>query len=166
MLFFFFSFTICVPHVTILTQCFQHCFLWIISISCRHLFPLIIYGCSQHQALNAPGAMDLGANVSETPLLLDLPFALQIKALLLWQTGVFMLVGSGRWAAGEQCHPHLGSSGPLQGPLLCQSSQTQPRLTLSLPGNKVRWHPITGGFPGHRGRCGLAPSGQQQVYMT
>lgn len=102
---------------------------------------------------------DLGANASETPLLLHPPFSLLLKALLLWQTGAFVLVGSGRWAAEEQCHPPTHSCFPTcssehrehcsaQGSLACSwTLAAWPGLTLSLRGNKVRWHPVAVGLP-------------------
>lgn len=132
---FFFSSAVYVPHVAVLTQCltqcFQHCFLWIIPISCRQslcLFPLIIYGRSQHWALSAQNYGPGSKCVTNTPSP-GFPFRSSAKGTLLWQTGALMLVGSGRWAAEEQHQPPplllprvpLGTQGPLsaQGSHVC-----------------------------------------------
>lgn len=116
--------------------------------------------------------MDLGANASETPLLLHPPFSLLLKALLLWQTGAFVLVGSGRWAAEEQCHPPTHSCFPTcssehrehcsaQGSLAWQHGQGSPCPYVAIRSGGILslW-----GFPRQGGRCGLAPSAQHQVF--
>lgn len=103
-----------------------------------------------------PRDTDLRANASATPLLLDSPSAPQLRALLCWQTGAFMLVGRGRWAAEEQCHPPLTPASPgtarnggttalpkAHQQCACSCTLvTQPGLTLSSRGNKVRRHPV------------------------
>lgn len=168
----FCSSTICVPHVAILTQCFQHCFLWIISISCRQslcLFPPIIYGCSQHWALNAQRRGPGSKSVSNTPSP-GFPFCSSVKGTSALADRGIHAVGSGRWAAEEQCHlpptpasPGTPRNAGTTAPLHWWHGQDSPcpYLAIGSGGILSLW-----GFPGQGGRCGLAPSGQHQVYMT
>lgn len=159
----FFSILLYVSHMWQFYHCFQHCFSWITSVSCRqslHLFPPIIYSCSQHRALNAQRHGPGSKCIRNTPSP-GFPFCSSDKGTSALAEGALVRVGSGRQAAEARCHPPPTPASPHapcnagttalpkthEQEAACSCTlATWPGLTLALSGNKVRWHPVAAGL--------------------